>query len=69
MSTTQATLDDRETFVRPYQLGDCLTDRSTRTDSEKLILDECPLCRTDPTRPRYFFDEHENRPQHFVAHP
>ena len=65
MGTTQAQLHS----VVPYQLGDCLKDRSGRSDSEKLILVECPLCRMDPTRPRYFFDENEKRPQHFVGHP
>jgi hypothetical protein len=61
MSTTQqAKLHP----VVPYELGDCLRDTSARGDSTKLILSECPLCRTDPTRPRYWFGEHESRPKH-----
>jgi len=64
MGTTQAQLHS----VVAYQLGDCLRDTSSST-SEKLILVECPICRIDPTRPRYFFDETEKRPSHFVGHP
>jgi hypothetical protein len=65
MGTTQQTF--REFGVHHYQLGDCLKDISS-SSSEKLILVECPLCASDPTRPRYHFDDHESRPKHFEAH-
>jgi hypothetical protein len=51
--------------VDPYELGDCLRDTATNSSSKKLILRECPLCRMDPTRPRYPFADGEKRPDHF----
>jgi len=53
--------------VHRYALGDCLRDTATASSGAKLILTECPLCRMDPHRPRYHFEDGEKRPDHFRA--
>ena len=58
-TTTQAALD--EYGVHRYELGDLLRERGG-----KLSLVECPLCASDPSRPRYHFREQESRPKHFA---
>jgi len=55
----QAALD--EFGVHDYELGDLL-----REHNGKLSLTECPICATDPTRPRYHFRRQESRPAHFA---
>lgn len=52
--------------VHEYELGDCLVDKGAGR-SRKLILRECPICASDPRRPRYHFGEHESRPEHIRA--
>ena len=61
MSTTQTALN--QYGADEFELGDCLRDTANGS-STKLILVECPLCRVDPTRPRYHFGTHESRPKH-----
>lgn len=34
----------------------------------KLRLRECPICATDPNRPRHVFAENESRCDHFLTH-
>ena len=61
MATTQATLDETARYeVVDYDVGDLL-----RREGHRVYLRECPICRTDPTRPRYHFGRQENRPRHF----
>lgn len=69
MATSEPrTTQDRihEFGVHDFELGDLLIDGAVG-GGEKLKLTECPICCSDPRRPRYHFDEYENRPQHFVT--
>ena len=47
--------------VHAYELGDLLREGP----SGKLALTECPLCASDPSRPRHEFAEQANRAGHF----
>jgi hypothetical protein len=51
--------------VHDFGRGDLLEDTSNGS-SPKYILSECPICASDPNKPRYFFDEQESRPNHFA---
>lgn len=53
--------------VLDYDLGDLLVDTATGSNSQKLSLVECPMCATDPQRPRYHFREQESRAAHIAA--
>lgn len=64
MATSTQTRLDGEYHVRDYALGDLLDDRAAGR-SQKLVLTECPLCTTDPTRPRHYFGADADRAGHF----
>lgn len=47
--------------VHEYALGDLIREGP----SGKLALTECPLCASDPSRPRHKFAEQDSRATHF----
>jgi hypothetical protein len=50
--------------VLEYELGDLLEEHWSGR-CRKVTLSECPLCATDPTRPRHQFGRHAKRADHF----
>jgi hypothetical protein len=63
-TSTQARLGG-EYAVRDYDLGELIDDRGDGR-TQKLVLTECPICATDPTRPRHHFARSAQRADHFA---